>query len=56
MGAECTMKQEHAAAFKESGVKTQLMGTLSVFDHAIFKKSMTIPLSWDLLQVIFQWN
>ena len=32
------MKQEHAAAFKESGVKIGLMCVLSVFDHAIFKK------------------
>lgn len=53
---ERAMKQEHAAAFKESGVRAQLMCVLAVFDHAIFKKSMTIPLSWDLLQVIFQWN
>lgn len=44
------------AAFKEIGVRIWLMCILSVFDHAIFKKSMTVPLSRDLLQVIFQRN
>lgn len=36
---ECTMEQEHAAAFEESGVKIWLMCILSVFDHAIKKKN-----------------
>lgn len=53
---ECTIKQECTAAFKESGVRIWLMCILLVFDHAIFKKSMTVPLSWDLLQVVFQRN
>lgn len=53
--AECTAYKP-AAAPTESGAKVLLVCILPVIDEAVFKRSVVIPPSWDLPQVIFQQN
>jgi len=40
----------------ESGAEVLLMCILPIIDQAVFKKSIAVPPSWALPQVVFQHN